>query len=34
MNKWLDYVLTTMNDLYNIRINTLTYQVKNTSDYL
>ena len=34
MNKWLDYVLTTMNDLYNIRINTLTYKSKNASDYL
>ena len=34
MNKWLDYVLTTMNDLYNIRVTTLTYKSKNASDYL
>lgn len=34
MNKWLDYVLTTMNDLYNIRVSTLTYKAKNASDYL
>lgn len=34
MNKWLDYVLTAMNDLYNIRVTTLTYKSKNASDYL
>lgn len=34
MNAWLTYALTSMEDLYNIRINTLTYQAKNASDYL
>ena len=34
MNVWLNYALTFMKDLYNIRINTLTYQAKNASDYL
>lgn len=34
MNAWLTYALTSMEDLYNIRINTLTYKVKNASDYL
>lgn len=34
MNKWLGYVLSAMEDLYNMRCATLTYKAKNASDYL